>query len=162
MAEEDTIIEEAEEEKRLMRLEEQRRAQEMTEEEEKTEEGTIKPPEEHFINTGEAALLLAFTGAGEGITWLLDFIPFAGWVISIIAVTAPVGGILLIWMTGKVAKGAPKNWYRAIYWGAVGGAIPIIPGYLGSIIWLLMQDRKILSKIGGKLGETLGKIAAKA
>ncbi len=119
-----------------------------------------KAKEEHFINTGEAALLLAFTGAIEVICWILDFIPYLGWIINIV-ITVIVGGILLIWLTGKVAKGAPKKWYKAIYWGAVGGAIPIVPGYLGAIIWLLVQDRKILGKVAGKLGEAVEKTIEK-
>ena len=35
-----------------------------------------KTAEGHFINSGEATLLLAFTGIMAGISWLLDFIPY--------------------------------------------------------------------------------------
>ncbi len=117
------------EDERLMRLQQSRQADETAGEEATGEEATgeEKAKEEHFINTGEAALLLAFTGAIEVICWILDFIPYLGWIINIV-ITVIVGGILLIWLTGKVAKGAPKQWYKAIYWGAVGGAIPIVPG----------------------------------
>ncbi len=150
------------EDERLMRLQQSRQADETAGEEATGEEATgeEKAKEEHFINTGEAALLLAFTGAIEVICWILDFIPYLGWIINIV-ITVIVGGILLIWLTGKVAKGAPKKWYKAIYWGAVGGAIPIVPGYLGAIIWLLVQDRKILGKVAGKLGEAVEKTIEK-
>ncbi len=107
---------------------------------------------QRFIDSGEAVLLAATTGLTELIQWALDLVPYVGWIING-GITFVVGFGLFIWVSGKVAKGAPKKWYKAIYWGAVGGALPVIPGYLGSIIYLLIQDRKILGKIAGKMGE---------
>ncbi len=122
-----------------------------------TEEGAAKPAEERFINSGEVTLLLAFTGAVEGIQQAIDWLNLAfgiGTIINV-AITLAVLFILVLWLTGKVAKGAPKKWYKALYYGAVGGALPIIPGFLGSIIYLLIQDRKILGKTAGKLMEKI-------
>lgn len=103
-----------------------------------------------FINGGEAILLLAATGFIEIIQWLLDLIPYAGWIANG-GISILVAMTLFIWLTGKVAQGAPKSWYKVIWLGLVGGALPVIPGQLGAIIYLLIQDRKLLGKIGGKL-----------
>jgi uncharacterized membrane protein len=120
-----------------------------------------KPKEEHFINSGEAILLLAATGSLEIIQWLLDLIPYVGWIVNG-GISILVAMTLFIWLTGKVAQGAPKSWYKVIWLGAFGGALPVIPGQLGAIIYLLIQDRKLLGKIGGKLGEEAEKLAQKA
>ncbi len=132
-----------------MRLQ-QTRGKAETEAEEK-EAGKAKAgAAKRFINSGEAIILLAATGFIEIIQWALDLIPYVGWVVNG-GISFLVAMVLLIWMTGKVAQGAPKSWYKAIWFGAFGGAIPVIPGQLGAIIYLLMQDRKIFGKIGGKL-----------
>ncbi len=153
------------EEDRMMQLEQDRIADEAyaEEEEESTTGAGAKPAEEHYISSGEAILLLAFTGLVEVIQWAVDLLNIAfglGIIINAI-ITGLVFGILAIWMTGKVAKGAPKKWYKALWYGAGGGVLPIIPGFLGAIIYLLIQDRKILGKIGGKLGEEAEKLATK-
>jgi uncharacterized membrane protein len=122
------------------------------------EESAAKPAEERFISSGEAILLLAFTGIIAIISWAFNFIPYVGWVLNLI-INIAVGGILLLWLTGKIAKGAPKKWYKAIYYGAAGS---FFGGYFGAIIWLLIQDRKILGKVAGKLGEEMEKTAKKA
>lgn len=127
------------------------------EETEETQEAAAKTAEGHFINSGEATLLLAFTGAMAGISWLLDFIPYVGWIINAI-INFFAGFILFIWMTGKVAKGAPKKWYKAIYYGAAGS---FFGGYFGAIIYLLIQDRKVLGKVAGELGEKIEEQAKK-
>ncbi len=146
------------EEERMMRLEQERLAGEkQQEEQEEVAAEQVKPEEQHFINSGEATLLLAFTGAVAGIMCLFDLIPYAGWVINII-IALFVGGILLLWLTGKVAKGAPKKWYKAIYYGAAGS---FFGGYFGAIIWLLIQDRKILGKVAGGLSEKIEEQAKK-
>jgi len=140
---------------------EQRRAEERLAEEKSQQgvegEGAAKPAEEHFINSGEAVLLLAFTGIIAIISVVLDWLPYFGWIINLI-INLAVGGILLLWLTGKVAKGAPKKWYKAIYYGALGS---FFGGYFGAIIWLLIQDRKVLGKVAGKLGEKIEEQAKK-
>ncbi len=144
------------EEERMMQLEQDQIADEASaEKEEESETGSkTKPAEEHYINAGEAILLLAFTGFIELLQWALDLIPYVGWVVNII-ISFFVGGIIFLWLTGKIAKGAPKKWLKAVYYGAAGGALPIIPGYLGVIIYLLIQDRKILGKTAGKIMEKI-------
>ncbi len=119
-----------------------------------TEEETAKPAEERFINSGEAVLLLAFTGGIEIIQWILDMVPYAGWIVNG-GISFFVGGIIFLWLIGKIARGAPKKWLKAVYYGVAGGVLPIIPGYLGVIIYLLIQDRKILGKTAGKLMEKI-------
>ena len=160
MADENATIEE----ERMMQLEEARIADEEASaaaEEEETDETQGKPAKsapDHFINGGEAALLLAFTGLVEIIQWAVDFLDVI--LIGILingAITIFVGFILFIWVSGKVADGAPKSWFKAIYYGAVGGALPVIPGFLGAIIYLLIQDRKILGKVAGELGEKIAR-----
>ena len=126
-------------------------------EEEETEESKPIKTEERFINPGEAVLLLAFTGIMAGVSWLLDFIPYIGWIINIV-INILIGFVLFIWLTTKVAKGAPKKWYKAIYYGAAGS---FFGGYFGAIIYLLIQDRKFLGKVAGKLGEEIEKQAKK-
>ncbi len=152
------------EEERMMQLEQSRIADEASaEEEESSMETKAKTAEEHYISSGEAVLLLAFTGLIEVIQWIVDLLNLAfgiGIIINAI-ITGFVFGILAIWMTGKVAKGAPKKWYKALYYGAGGGVLPIIPGFLGAIIYLLIQDRKILGKVAGKLGGGVEKVAQK-
>ncbi|PIQ69646.1 MAG: hypothetical protein COV90_00225 [Candidatus Tagabacteria bacterium CG11_big_fil_rev_8_21_14_0_20_41_11] len=156
------------EEERMMQLEQQRlaaeRQQEKQEEEEAGAEARAKPAKGHYISSGEAVLLLAFTGAVEIIQAIVDWLNLAFMIGTIInaIITAFVFGILAIWMIGKVAKGAPKKWYKALYYGAGGGVLPIIPGFLGAIIYLLIQDRKILGKVAGKLGEDVEKVVKKA
>jgi hypothetical protein len=122
-----------------------------------TGKAAAKPAEQRFISGGEAPLLLAFTGAVAGIMAFFDLIPYVGWVINVI-IAFIVGGILLLWLTGKIARGAPKKWYKAIYYGAAGS---FFGGFFGAIIWLLMQDRKILGKIAGELGEKIEEQAKK-
>lgn len=130
---------------------------------EPSEEEGAKPAGQRFINAGEAPLLLAFTGVVEGVQQVVDWLNLAFGAGTIInaAITAAVLFVLFIWVTGKVAKGAPKKWYKVIYLGAAGGVIPIIPGQIGAIIWLLIQDRKILGKVAGELGEKIEKQAKK-
>ncbi len=140
------------ENQRAMELAQKRNQEEPTEAEEGGE--GAKPREERFINSGEAILLLAFTGAVEIIQWALDMVPYVGWIVNG-GIAFFVGGIIFIWLTGKIAKGAPKKWYKAVYYGAVGGALPVIPGFLGAIIYLLIQDRKILGQAAGKLMEKI-------
>ncbi len=149
------------EEQRLMELQQARMADEMAAEEEReeeTEKGAAKPAEEQFINKGEAILLLAFTGLVAVVSWALDFIPFAGWIINLI-INIFVGFAFFIWLTGKIAKGAPKKWIKALYYGAAGS---FFGGYFGAIIYLLIQDQKMLGKVAGKLGEEIEGIAKKA
>lgn len=139
------------------------KASEETAEEETTEETAAekgkkaKSAKGPFINAGEATLLLAFTGFMELVQWALDFVPFLGWAINI-AISGIVGFIVYIWVSGKITKGAPKKWLKAIYYGAAGSAIPIIPGYCGAIIYLIYQDRQFLGKTMGKIGELIEKI----
>ena len=148
------------ENERMMQLEQERLAGERQKEEQgKTAEGKQSKTQQ-FINSGEAIMLLAATGFIEIIQWLFDLIPYAGWVVNG-GISILVAMALFIWATGKVAQGAPKSWYKAIWLGAFGGALPVIPGQLGAIIYLLMQDRKLLGKIGGKLGEEAEKLATK-
>ena len=154
---ETTIIEE----ERMMQLEQERLAGERQEEEqEETSEVNQQSKAQQFINSGEAIILLAATGLIEIIQWVLDLIPYVGWLINA-GISLLVALALFIWMTGKVAQGAPKSWYKAIWLGAIGGVLPVIPGQLGAIIYLLIQDRKLLGKIGGKLGEETEKLATK-
>ncbi len=141
------------ENEQAVELAQSQRAGELAAETEPAAEGA-KPGAERFISSGEAILLLAFTGSTEIIQWLLDLVPYAGWIVNG-GITFVVGFSLIIWLTGKVAKGAPKKWYKAVYYGAVGGALPVIPGFFGSIIYLLMQDRKLLGQTASKL---MGKI----
>ncbi len=153
------------EEERMMQLEQDRIADEAYAEEDEESETSAKakPAEKHYISSGEAILLLAFTGLIELIQWAVDLLNLAfgiGIIINVV-ITGIVFGILAVWMTGKVAKGAPKKWYKALYYGAGGGVLPIIPGFLGAIIYLLIQDRKILGKVAGKLGEAVEKAAQK-
>lgn len=108
----------------------------------RTEKSAAAPTQKHFINFGEAALLLAFTGCVEAIQLILDFIPFLGWLVNTV-IAFLMGLVFFIWLNGKISKGAPKKWYKAIYGGAAGSIIPIIPGYFGAIIYLLIQDRNI-------------------
>ncbi len=154
----------------MMELKQTRLADERAEEEAEGEQSAAKPAS-HLINSGEAALLLGFTGFIELVQWGLDAapailtsIPVIGWVLgpgmsaaaffANILIALFVGGSLLLWVNGKVAKGAPRKWYKIIYIGATGSVIPIIPGYLGAIIYLLILDRKILGKIATRaLGE---------
>lgn len=142
MAEKATI-----EEKRQEQL---NRSRKDAAEEESEETKRASPP--RFINAGEAIILLAFTGAIEILQWALDLIPYLGWIINII-ISGFVLFVLFIWLTGKIAQGAPKKWLKALWYGAFGGVLPVIPGFLGAIIYLLMQDWKIFGKIFGKLGE---------
>ena len=119
------------EEQRLMQLQQARMAEEMAAEEADEAQKTAKPAETHFINSGEATIMLAFTGIIEAIQAVVDWLNlafFIGEIINII-ITIFVGFVLFIWLTGKIAKGAPKKWYKAIYWGAVGGAVPIVPAF---------------------------------
>jgi hypothetical protein len=122
-----------------------------------TQEKEKQKAKTRFINSGEAIILLAFTGGVEIVQWALDLIPFVGWVVNII-ISGLVFLILFIWLMGKIGQGAPKKWLKALWYGAAGGVIPIVPGFLGAIIYLLMQDWKIFGKVFGKLGE---KAAAK-
>ncbi len=145
------------EQERMVQLEQDRIADEMAAEEELEEGAKAKPAEEHYISPGEAILLLAFTGLVALISWAFDFIPFLGWIINLI-INLLVGLTLFIWVSGKVAKGASVKWYKAIYYGAAGS---FFGGYLGAIIYLLIQDRKILGKVAGKLGESVEKVAQK-
>ncbi len=124
------------------------------------EKAGAKPESKHFIESGEAALLLAFTGCVEIIQWLLDMVPYVGWVVNG-GISFFLGLIFYIWLTGKISKGAPKKWYKAIYAGSVGSVIPIIPDYFGAIIYLYIQDHKLLKKIGGKAGEMAEKAMEK-
>lgn len=148
------------EDQRMMELQQKRLMDERTEEETAESGKEAKPAAEHFFNSGEMILAMAFTGAIEIIQWLLDLVPYAGWIVNG-GITFVVGFSLFIWLTGKVAQGAPKRWYKAVYYGAAGGALPVIPGFLGAIIWLLIQDRKILGKVAGKAGEALEKTIKK-
>ncbi len=141
-----------------MQLEQERLADERQEEE--TTKGKQQPKTQQFINSGEAIMLSAATGFIEIIQWLFDLIPYAGWVVNG-GISILVALALFIWATGKVAQGAPKSWYKVIWLGAFGGVLPVIPGQLGAIIYLWMQDWKLLGKIGGKLGEEAEKLAAK-
>lgn len=125
-----------------------------------TGEEAAKPAEEHFINSGEMTLLSAFFGSLEIVQWLLDMIPYVGWVING-GIAFFAGFIFFIWLNGKISKGAPKKWYKAVYYGAAGSAIPIIPGYLGAIIYLYLQDHQLLKKIGGEVGKIAGKVMKK-
>jgi len=146
------------EEERMMQLEQNRIADEMTlEEEGESAEGKQKSKTQHFINSGEAILLVATTGFIEIIQWALDFIPYVGWVINV-GISFFVGFTIYIWLSGKITKGAPKKWLKAIYYGAAGGAIPVIPGYCGAIIYLIYQDRQFLGKAMGKMGKLIEKI----
>jgi hypothetical protein len=122
-----------------------------------TGEAAAKPAEQRFISDGEAPLLLAFFGAVAGIQGTFDLIPYVGWIINV-GITLVAGGIFFIWLTGKVAKGAPKKWYKALWYGALGS---FFGGYFGAIMYLLMQDRRILGKVAGKFGEKIEKIAKK-
>ncbi len=146
------------EEERMMQLEQDRIADEAyAEEEEELAEGKQQSKTQHFINSGEAILLVAATGFIEIIQWALDFIPYVGWVINA-GISFFVGFIIYIWLSGKIARGAPKKWLKAIYYGAAGGAIPIVPGYFGAIIYLIYQDRQFLGKVAGKIGKLIEKI----
>ncbi len=147
------------EEERMMQLEQNRIADETSaEEEEESGAGAMaKPAEKHYINSGEAILLVAATGFIEIIQWALDLIPYVGWVINA-GISFFVGFIIYIWLSGKITRGAPKKWLKAIYYGAAGGAIPIIPGYCGAIIYLIYQDRQFLGKAMGKIGKIIEKI----
>ncbi len=108
--------------------------------EEETTEEQKETPKQQFIGSGEAIILIGFTGMLELLQWGLDFIPFLGWAIN--AVIAVLAGLALIfWVSPKTARGAPKSWYWTIILGGVGSALPIIPGYLGAIIYLIVQDR---------------------
>ncbi|MDP3052286.1 MAG: hypothetical protein Q8N42_02140 [bacterium] len=146
------------ENEQMMRLEQERLASERQEEE--TAKGKQQSKTQQSINSGEAIILLAATGFIEIIQWALDLIPYVGWVVNG-GISILVAMALFIWATGKVAQGAPKSWYKVIWLGAFGGALPVIPGQLGAIIYLLIQDRKLLGKIGGKLGEETEKLATK-
>ena len=149
------------ENEQLAELEQKRTADERMEEGRAESEEGIKPATGHFFDSGEVILALAFTGSTEIIQWLLDMVPYVGWIANG-GIAFVVGFSMLLWLTGKIAKGAPKKWYKAVYYGAAGGAIPVIPGFLGAIIWLLIQDRKILGKVAGKAGGTLEKNLKKA
>lgn len=139
------------EEQQAMELTQNQLADERTAEEAgEAKKEKQQPKIRQFINGGEAILLLAATGFIEIIQWLLDLIPYAGWIANG-GISILVAMTLFIWLTGKVAQGAPKSWYKVIWLGALGGALPVIPGQLGAIIYLLIQDRKLLGKIGGKL-----------
>lgn len=163
------------EDERLMNLEEARRADEMAREE-AAENQTAAPS--HFINSGEASLILGFAAfivlaqwGLEVIPTLVTSIPIIGWLIggamtmagyvANFVLTILILLILLLWVNGKVAKGAPKNWYKIIIIGAFGNVIPFVPGFLGAIIYLIMTDHKIFGKIGTKMIEKLGKAAVK-
>lgn len=149
------------EEARAASLAESRRADERAAEEAtESKSETVAPAEKHFINSGEATLLLAFTGFIEIIQWLLDMVPYAGWILNG-GLSLFMGLIFFIWLTGKIAKGAPKKWYKAVYYGAAGGALPIIPGYLGVMIYLILDDHQLLKKAFGKIGETAQKMMQK-
>ncbi|MFH0803854.1 MAG: hypothetical protein V1877_01930, partial [Candidatus Tagabacteria bacterium] len=78
------------EEQRAMELTQNQLASERLAEPAKDEEAA-KPAKEHFINSGEAILLLAFTGFIELLQWALDLIPYVGWVVNII-ISFFVGG----------------------------------------------------------------------
>jgi len=151
MAEENTI-----EEQRMMELEQAR----MAEESSAQETAKAKTEPRHFIESGEAALLLAFTGCIEIVQWLLDMVPYVGWIVNG-GIAFFVGLIFFIWLNGKISKGAPKKWYKAVYAGAAGSIIPIIPGYFGAIIYLYLEDHKLLKKVFGKAGEMAGKALEK-
>lgn len=163
------------EDERLMNLEEARRAEEMAQEE-AAENQTATPS--HFINSGEASLILGFAAfivlaqwGLEALPTLVAGIPIIGWIIGgamtmagyvvniIITIFALL--ILLLWTNGKVAKGAPKSWYKTIIIGAFSNVLPFVPGFLGAIIYLIMTDRKIFGKLGTKLIEKFGKAAVK-
>ncbi len=163
------------EDERLMNLEEARRADEMAQEE-AAENQTAAPG--HFINSGEASLILGFAAfivlaqwGLEAIPALVTSIPVIGWLIGgamamagyaiNIVVTIFALLILLLWVNGKVAKGAPRKWYKIIIIGAFGNVIPFVPGFLGAIIYLIMTDHKIFGKLGTKLIEKMGKAAVK-
>jgi hypothetical protein len=148
------------EDRQAMELTQNQLASEQAAESAEEEKTAAKPAEGRYINSGEATLLLAFFGSLEIVQWLLDMIPYAGWIINV-GIAFFAGFIFFIWLSGKIAKGAPKKWYKAVYYGAAGSALPIIPGYLGAIIYLYMEDHQLLKKIGGKLGETAGKIMEK-
>jgi len=170
------------EDNRLMELEQARLADERAEAETEEEQSADALPR-HLINTGEAALLLGFTGFIELLQWLIDGLPAAltatvqivpglGQALGVvmgpalegvsiaanIIITLFVGGTLLFWVHGKTQRGAPKKWYKVIYIGATGAVIPIIPGFLGAIIYLVMIDRKAFGKLGTKLMEKAEKI----
>ena len=148
------------EEQRLMRLQQMREKAE-NEAEEETGEEPKTGPGKRFINSGEAIILLAATGFVEIVQWALDFIIYLGWIVNV-GISILVAIALFIWATGKVAQGAPKSWYKIIWAGAFGGAIPVIPGQLGAIIVLIALDWKWLGKImGEKLGGKLEQLAAK-
>lgn len=153
MEDEATIIED----QREMELRQNQLAAEKEAESVEEGGGAVKPATERFINSGEAILLLAFTGIIAIISILLDFIPLMGWLANLL-INLAVGGLLLLWLTGKVARGAPKKWYKAIYYGAAGS---FFGGYFGAIIWLLIQDRKVLGKVAGNLGEKIEEQAKK-
>lgn len=144
------------EEERKMRLTQETQGAERAEEEKAQKKTGVR----QFINSGEAILLLAATGFIEIIQWLFDLIPYAGWAANG-GISLLVALTLFIWLTGKVSQGAPKSWYKAIWLGALGGVLPVIPGQLGAIIYLLIQDRKILGKVAGKLGEEIEEQAKK-
>lgn len=151
------------EDQRMMELEQARFADEKAAEEASEEsagDAAAKPAVRRFINSGEAPLLLAFTGAIDAVQWLFDFIPYFGWILNVI-IAFPVGFILYIWIKGKMAKGAPKKWYKVLFAGAGGSIIPIIPGYFGAIIWLILEDRQTLKKAFGKLGKVAEKVMEK-
>jgi hypothetical protein len=145
------------EDQRAMELTQNQLATEREAEPTEEGEGAAKPKAEHFINSGEAVLLLAFTGSVEIIQWILDMVPYAGWIVNG-GISFFVGFIIYIWLSGKIARGAPKKWLKAIYYGAAGGAIPIIPGYCGAIIYLIYQDRQFLGKVAGKIVKLIEKI----
>lgn len=163
------------EDERLMNLEESRRAEEMAREE--AEENQPAVPS-HFINSGEATLILGFAGLIVLAQWGLEAlpamvaaIPVIGWLVggamtmagfvanAVVTILALL--IFLLWVNGKVGKGAPKSWYKVIIIGAFGNVLPYVPGFLGAIIYLLMIDRKIFGKLGTKLMEKLGKATGK-
>lgn len=137
------------EEQRMMNLEQARRADEV--DSQNQQRSTATTPK-HFIGSGEFAIFSTFLGVIEIAQLLLDFIPFIGWVVNVV-ISLFIGLIFYFWLNGKINKGAPKKWYKAIYAGAGGSIIPIIPGYFGAIMYLYIQDHKLLGKIGKAMGD---------
>ncbi|OHA16043.1 MAG: hypothetical protein A3A10_02510 [Candidatus Tagabacteria bacterium RIFCSPLOWO2_01_FULL_42_9] len=144
------------EEQRLINLQQARLADEKSAQ----TQAAAKPESRRFINSGEAIFLLAFTGIVEAIQMVLDFIPFLGLALNAV-IAFFVGFVLYIWVKGKIAKGAPKKWQTALFAGAGGSILPFVPGYLGAIIWLILEDRQLLKKAFGKVGEMAQKLSVK-